>query len=67
MPELPKISVVILSHNKIDYTRMCIHSLLSSDYPDLELVIIDNGSKDGTVEWLKKFRDGLKITMCMSI
>lgn len=57
MPELPKISVVILSHNKIDYTRTCIHSLLSSDYPDWELVIIDNGSTDGTVEWLKKFRD----------
>ncbi|HCE43427.1 MAG TPA: hypothetical protein DET40_07750 [Lentisphaeria bacterium] len=55
--DLPKISVVILSHNKIDYTRTCIHSLLASDYPDWELVIIDNGSKDGTAEWLKKFRD----------
>ncbi len=56
MSELPKISVVILSHNKIDYTRACIHSLLATDYPDWEIVIIDNGSTDGTAEWLKKFR-----------
>lgn len=57
MQTYPKISVVILSHNKIDYTQMCIHSLLDTDYPDWELVIIDNGSNDGTAEWLKKFYD----------
>jgi GT2 family glycosyltransferase len=56
MPGLPKISVVILSHNKIDYTRTCIHSLLATDYPDWEIVIIDNGSTDGTAEWLKNFQ-----------
>ena len=57
MTTTPKISVVILSHNKIDYTRTCIHSLLDSDYPDWELVIIDNGSNDGTAEWLKEFHN----------
>lgn len=57
MAPYPKISVVILSHNKIDYTRTCIHSLLDTDYPDWELVIIDNGSDDGTAEWLKQFHD----------
>ncbi len=51
-----KASVVILSLNKIDYTRTCIRSLLSTDYPEWELVIIDNGSTDGSVEWLKEFR-----------
>ncbi len=56
MDALPKISVVILSHNKIDYTRTCIHSLLKTDYPDWELVIVDNGSTDGTAEWLKEFK-----------
>ena len=49
--------MVILSHNKIDYTRTCIHSLLDTDYPDWELVIIDNGSDDGTAEWLQQFHD----------
>ena len=60
MQKTPKISVVILSHNKIDYTRTCIHSLLETDYPDWELVIVDNGSDDGTVEWLKKFHNEAK-------
>jgi GT2 family glycosyltransferase len=60
MSKNPKISVVILSHNKIDYTRTCIHSLLGTDYPDWELIIIDNGSTDGTVEWLNTFRKEAK-------
>lgn len=53
----PLISVVILSHNKIDYTRTCIHSLLETDYRNWELIIIDNGSTDGTVDWLKSFKE----------
>jgi len=51
-----KISVIILTHNKIDYTKICIQSLLKTDYPDWELVIIDNGSDDGTAQWLQIFK-----------
>jgi len=57
MIQTPLISVVILSHNKLPYTRTCVGSLLGTDYPHWELVIIDNGSDDGSVEWLRQFRD----------
>jgi GT2 family glycosyltransferase len=50
------ISVVILSHNKIEYTRICIESLLESDCNDWELIVVDNGSQDGTVEYLKQLQ-----------
>ena len=53
---LPEISVVILSHNKLEYTRRCLTSLLQTDYSDWELVVIDNGSTDGSPEWLEEFR-----------
>jgi GT2 family glycosyltransferase len=39
----------------MEYTRSCIRSLLATDYPDWEIVIVDNGSDDGTAEWLKEF------------
>lgn len=52
----PFISAIILSHNKLEYTQKCIHSLLETAYPSWEMVIIDNGSTDGTVEWLQNFK-----------
>ncbi|MCK5850354.1 MAG: glycosyltransferase family 2 protein [Kiritimatiellae bacterium] len=52
----PFVSVITLTHNKIDYTKRCLSSLLKTSYIPWELVIVDNGSTDGTVEWLKKFR-----------
>ena len=49
------ISVVTLTHNKFEYTKLCLTSLLSTDYAPWELVVVDNGSTDGTREWLESF------------
>lgn len=45
-----------MSHNKLTYTRICLESLLRTDYPNWELIVIDNGSTDGSREWLEKFK-----------
>lgn len=50
------ISVVTLTHNKLDYTKRCLGSLLVTDYTPWELVVVDNGSTDGTREWLDSFK-----------
>ena len=50
------VSVIILTHNKIEYTKRCLTSLLATSYSPWELVIVDNGSSDGTVDWLKEFK-----------
>lgn len=48
-------SVVVLSYNKREYTRRCLESLAESNTPGLELIVVDQGSNDGTCEWLVEF------------
>ena len=50
------ISLVIPSMNKLYYTRRCLDSLLFTTGVDFEFVIVDNGSNDGTAEYLLEFR-----------
>lgn len=51
------ISVVTLTHNKLAVTRRCLSSWLASEGAAWELIVVDNGSEDGTVKWLDNFRD----------
>jgi glycosyltransferase involved in cell wall biosynthesis len=46
--ELPLVSVIMPTHNRLAYLREAIASVLLQDYPRLELIIIDDGSTDGT-------------------
>lgn len=55
MINTPKISVVIPSYNKVRYIRQTLKSIFDQGYPDLEVIIQDGGSTDGTVEIIKEF------------
>lgn len=44
----PKVSVVILNWNSYEVTRDCLLSLRKLDYPNVEVVLVDNGSVDGS-------------------
>lgn len=44
--------VSVLCHNRLDRTQRCVEALLAHRPPDTELLITDNGSIDGTREWL---------------
>ena len=44
MPELPRISVIIVSLNGEAYLPTTVESVLACGYPDLELIVVDNGS-----------------------
>ena len=52
---LEKISIVMPSYNKVDFIERSILSVLNQNYPNIELIIIDGGSIDGTVEIIKKY------------
>lgn len=43
-----KASVIVLSWNGIEYLGDCLDAVLAQDYPDLEVVVVDNGSTDGS-------------------
>ncbi|MEL7667809.1 MAG: glycosyltransferase family 2 protein [Actinomycetota bacterium] len=55
MSESPRISVVTPSFNQARYLRETLESVLSQGYPNLEYIVIDGGSTDGSVEILEEY------------
>ncbi len=50
---LPRVSVIIVTWNGRGLLERFLPSVLATDYPDLEVVVADNASDDGTTEWLE--------------
>ena len=50
----PKVIVLILSYNGKHLLKEAVSSYLENDYPNFEVVVIDNGSNDGTKEYVQK-------------
>ena len=49
----PKVTIGLLTYNSERYVEPCLNSLLIQDYENLEIVVLDNNSVDGTVEQIK--------------
>lgn len=45
-----KLSIVVPVYNKIDYLKQCIDSILTQSFEDIELILIDDGSTDGSAD-----------------
>jgi len=56
----PRISVIMPSYNHRRFIARSIDSVLDQRYPDLELIVVDGGSIDGTVEVLKQYGEKLR-------
>lgn len=53
----PKISIITPSFNQAHFLGATIESVLSQDYPNLEYIIIDGGSNDGSVDIIKQYKN----------
>lgn len=51
----PKLSIITVTYNAIEFFEESLRSVLLQGYPNLEYIIIDGGSTDGTVELIRKY------------
>ena len=52
-----KVSIITITYNSQQTVEKTIQSVLSQDYPDIEYIIIDGKSKDGTLRIVDKYKD----------
>lgn len=55
----PKISVVIPVLNGYPHLDECLDSIVSQNYPDTEIIVVDGGSRDATLQTIKKYEKWL--------
>jgi glycosyltransferase involved in cell wall biosynthesis len=55
MSEWPKITLVTAVYNGEEYLEATIRSIVNQGYPNLEYIVVDDGSTDGTVEIIRKY------------
>jgi len=52
----PKISIIICTYNNKELAKRCLDSIFFQDYKNFEVICVDGGSKDGTLELLKNYK-----------
>lgn len=58
---MPKVSVLLTCYNHVRYIPQAYEGILNQTVKDVEIVAIDDGSTDGTREWLKGRQEPIKL------
>lgn len=58
-----RVSVIIPAFNRAGYIKETVDSVLTQDYPNVELIVVDDGSTDGTYEILLEYAEQNKLKL----
>lgn len=62
----PPVSIIVPAYNEENVIERCINSLLEQDYPDLDIIVVDDGSTDRTAQIVEeKFGDHPRVRLLM--
>ncbi len=53
----PLVSIIIINFNGLNYLKDCFESLEKVNYPNWEVIVVDNGSCDGSIEFLNRYKN----------
>ena len=56
-----KVSIITVALNNAEYIEACIQSVINQDYENIEYIVIDGGSTDGTIDIIKKYEDKINV------
>ena len=57
----PRVSVIIVSWNALPLLQQCLPSVVATEYPNLEIILADNASTDGSAAWVEKTFPTVKV------
>ena len=57
MKEQPLISIIIPVYNVERYLAQCLDSVINQTYPNLEIICVNDGSRDGSPDILRRYAD----------
>lgn len=55
--KMDKVSVIVPIYNLEKYLDECLESIINQDYPNLEIILVNDGSRDASLEIMKKYAD----------
>lgn len=58
---IPSISIIIANWNGRHWLETCLPALAAQTYPAFEIIIVDNGSTDGSTEWLREYHPHVRL------
>ena len=58
---MPKVSVIIPTYNRLPMLKEAVNSVLAQHFEDVELIVVEDGSTDGTAEEMKRYGGRVKL------